>query len=419
MSFFNLTKVAAPSTPASNTNEIYVDTTDGRLKQLDSNGVISQLTDNGLRGYNVLHNGGMKIQQRQVPGSTAIAGVSTTTRAGQVADRWAVTTSVASNLNWAQIDTAGTQETGLQARYYGSIISSTAGKKVMLSQVVLSSDMSHLRGQKVRVSIKHNQKVGSGQTYRMGLLQLTNAGTVDTMPAFLTGAWSTTSSVDPAWGTNLSVIAPDSTPAGENGTVGASWLTITSVATTWTKSSAVWTIPTSAKNLVFVFFSDATGGTTDNISMSEVQMTVGTEIVDYTELPLTYELMNCQRFFSKSFPYAILPAASVSVANGGYGSGAPLLIAGSGTALACQIPITFPVRMWKVPAITYYTPTTTGAVIFRHTGTTPAAQGTTATVTSTLTDIGVTVQCTGEATTNGAVGNWCSIHWSCEADFIT
>jgi hypothetical protein len=122
MSFLNLTKVAAPSTPASTTNEIYVDTTDNRLKQLDSNGVISQLTDNGLRGYNVLHNGGMRIQQRQVPGSTPIASISTTARAGQVADRWAVTTSVASNLNWQQVDTAGTQDTGLQARYYGSII---------------------------------------------------------------------------------------------------------------------------------------------------------------------------------------------------------------------------------------------------------------------------------------------------------
>lgn len=418
MSRFVLTKGAAPSTPASNKSAIYIDTADNRVKQIDSTGTINQLSYNALRALNVIHNGGMRVQQRQVAASTAIAGVSTTTRAGQVADRFAVTTSVASNLNWAQIDTAGTQDTGLQSRYYGSIISSTAGKKVMLSQVFLSSNMSHLRGQKVRVSIKHNQKVGTGQTYRMGLLQLTNAGTVDVMPAFLTGAWSTTSSVDPAWGTNLSVIAPDASPTGENGTVGASWLTITSVATTWTKSSAVWTIPTSAKNLVFVFFSDATGGTTDNISISEVMMTQGTEIVDFSEIPLPLEFETCTRFFSKSFPYAILPAASVSVANGGYGSSGPLLIAGSGTLLACQIQILFPVRMWKVPAITYYTPTAAGAVIFRHTGTTPAVQGATATVASTLTDIGATVQCTAEATVNGAVGNWCSIHWSAEADFI-
>lgn len=347
MSLLKFTKIAVPAIPATNKSTMYVDTTTRRVSQIDDNGVISQLSYNGLRSFNVLHNGGMRILQRQVPASTQIPALSTTTRAGQVADRWAVTASVTTNCNFQQVETAGTQDTNLQSRYYGSIISSTAGKKVMLSQVVLSSDMSFLRGQKVRVSIKHNQKVGSGQTYRMGLLQLTNAGTVDVMPAFLTGAWSTTTGVDPAWGTNLSVIAPDASPTAENGTNGASWCTVTTVATTWTKSSAVFSIPTNAKNLVFVFFSDATGGTTDNISFSEVMITIGTEIQDFQEIPLGLELLNCQRFFCKSFPYAILPAASVSVANGGHGASGICGKTGSGTVLGTQLTIQFPVAMWK------------------------------------------------------------------------
>jgi hypothetical protein len=123
----------------------------------------------------------------------------------------------------------------------------------MLSQFILGAEMAHLRGQKVRVSIKHNQKVGSGQTYRLGLLQLNASGTVDVCPAFLTGGWSTTTGVDPAWGTNLAVIAPDASPTGENSTVGASWATVTSQVTTWVRSSAVFTVPTSAKNLCVVF----------------------------------------------------------------------------------------------------------------------------------------------------------------------
>lgn len=418
MSNLIVTRVAAPSTPATDKSSVYVDTTSRRASQIDDRWVISELTNNGIKWFNVLHNWGFRVQQRQVPASTAIAGISTTTRAWQVADRWAVTSSVASNLNRQQVDVAGTPDTALSSRYYGSIISATAGKKVCLSQVILSSDMSHLRGKKVRFSLKHNQKVGSGQLFHMGIIQLTNAGTTDVLPAFLSGAFSTSAGVAPAWNTNLSVIAPDSTPTGQNGTVNGNYLDVTSVAATWTVSSAVWTIPTAAKNLVVVFWQDATGGTTDNISVAEAQLTMGTEIVDFVEPALTQDIMNCQRFFSKSFPYAILPAASVTVANGWYGSGWPLLIAGSGTLLACQIPITFPVRMWKVPAITYYTPTAAGAAIFRHTGTTPAVQWTTATVTSTLTDIWVTVQCTAEATANGAVGNWCSIHWSAEAEFI-
>lgn len=414
MSLLKFTKVATPATPATNKSTVFVDTTTRRASQIDDNGVISELANNGITGINIVDNGAFRVQQRQVAASTAIAGVSTTTRAGQVADRWAVTTSVATNLNWQQVDTAGTQDTGLQARYYGSIISSTAGKKVMLSHVVLSSDMSRLRGKKCRVSIKHNQKVGTGQTYRMGVLQLTNAGTVDTMPAFLTGAWSTTTGVDPVWGTNLSSITPDASPVGENCTVGATWATITSVATTWTKSSAVFTIPTSAKNLVFVFFSDATGGTTDNISVAEVMITSGTEVVDFAELPLSVELVRCQRFFSKSFPYGTLPAASLTVASAGTGASS-IIGKAAATALAVHIPIIFPVRMWKTPVVTLYTPVSAGAVPMRIDGTTPAVQ--TAVAQLGLTDIGLQVTATGDAL--GAVGDLVGVHWSAEADFIT
>jgi hypothetical protein len=57
----------------------------------------------------------------------------------------------------------------------------------MISQWVINAEMMHLLGKKVRISIKHNQKVGSGQTFKLGLLQLNASGTVDTSPAFLIG----------------------------------------------------------------------------------------------------------------------------------------------------------------------------------------------------------------------------------------
>ena len=87
MSYQVFTKSAAPATPAANKASQYVDTTTRRSSQIDDNGVISELANNGIKGFNVLHNGGFRVQQRQVAGSTAIAGVSLTTRAGQVADR--------------------------------------------------------------------------------------------------------------------------------------------------------------------------------------------------------------------------------------------------------------------------------------------------------------------------------------------
>lgn len=416
MSYQTFTKGAAPATPAANKSTQYVDTADRRPKMIDDNGVISAMCNYGQADRNIIENGGFAVQQRVATASTAITGITTTTRGGVVADRWAVTTSVATNLNWAQIDTNGAQDTGLQSRYYGSIIASTAGKKVMISQWVIGSAMAHLRGQKVRVSIKHNQKVGSGQTYRLGLLQLNASGTVDVSPAFLTGAWSTTTGVDPAWGTNLAVIPPDASPSGENGTNGASWCTVTSVATTWVKSSAVFTIPTSAKNLVFVFFSDATGGTTDNISIAECQITQGTEIIDYMEPPLAETVIRCQRFFCKSFPLTVVPAASVSEATGGSGVCGIIGLAGA-TALAAHINIQFPVQMWKTPVtLTYFTPTAAGAQAFRLDGTSPAVQTATASRTNSLTDRGVLCTATGDAA--GVVGNLVGVHYTADSEIV-
>lgn len=217
MSRIILTKTAAPSTPASNKSSLYVDTTTRRTSQIDDTGAVNVLNNDGLQDRNILTNGGFSIQQRMAVASTAIAGISTTTRAGQVSDCWAVTTSVASNLNWQQVDTSGAVETGLESRYYGSIICATAVKKVMLSQWILNAEMAHLRGKQVRISVKTSQKVGSeGQTLKLGLIQLTSAGTVDTSPAFLSGAWSASTGTDPAWGTNLSAVTPDSTVTPEN-----------------------------------------------------------------------------------------------------------------------------------------------------------------------------------------------------------
>jgi hypothetical protein len=270
--------------------------------------------------------------------------------------------------------------------------------------------MAHLRGKKVRVSIKHNQKVGSGQTYKLGLLQLQVAGTVDVSPAFLTGAWSTTTGVDPAWGTNLAAITPDASPTGEGGTITGAYLNVTTVATTWTKSSCVFTIPTNAKNLVFVFFSDATGGTTDNISISEAQVTEGPDLVDFVPEPLTYELLRCQRFFCKSFAQTTVP-----VQNGGV-VGCITSIAGKAgaTALAGKIWCQFPVVMWKSPTVVGFCPTEASAQVDRIDGTTPIAH--TATAQLHLGDNGVFFTSTG--TTNTAVGDTIAIQYTADAEIV-
>jgi hypothetical protein len=414
MSFLTVTKTAAPSTPATNKSSIYVDTVTRRASQIDDTGAISTLTCSGLRDRNILTNGGFLIQQRFAAASTAIAGISTTTRAGQVSDTWAVTASVASNLNWQQVDAGAAPETGLLSRYYGSIIASSAGKKVMLSHWILNAEMSHLRGQQVRLSLKCSQKVGSeGQTFKLGLVQLNSSGTIDTSPAFLSGAWSTTTGVDPSWGTNLAAVTPDSTVTPENGTISGNFVEFTTTLA-WKRVSGVWTVPTNCRNLVFVVFANATGGATDNISFAEMQLTQGEEIVDYVEPPMAETLARCQRRYCKSFPLTVAPAPSIAVATGGNGE-VGIIGKAAATALAAVIQIRFPVRMWRTPSLTLFTPVGAGAVPYRLNGTTPAAQ--TAAATTGLLDMGAVVTATGDA--NGAIGDMVGVHYAADAEFIT
>ena len=413
MSFINLTKVAAPSTPAANSNEVYVDTADGYTKQLDSNGVISTLSNDGLQDRNILTNGGMLIQQRVAAASTAIPGVSTTTRAGQVADRWAVTTGNVTTTLWQQVDTSGAVEALLQSRYYGRITQATNAAKFIFSQFNVNSRIAHLRGKKVRLSCKIKQFVGSNQTYKLGLLQLTAAGTVDVCPAFTSAIGA--DGVAPTWGTNLAAITPDASPTGENGTINGAYLDITSTAG-WVRSSVVFTVPSDAKNLCVVLWKSAAGGATDSVGVAEFQLTQGPDIVDFIQSPPVDELIECQRFFSKSFPMTVVPAASVSEATGGSGVSG-MIGKATATALAANFPIQFPVAMWRVPTITYFTPTAAGAQCFRLSGTTPAVQTATATRTSSLTDRGCVVTATGDAA--GAIGDLVGVHYTAEAEFIT
>ena len=407
-----MTKGDAPSTPTSNKVEIFIDN-NNRTCSIDDKGVISVFNHNGLDERNILVNGGFGVQQKVAVASTAIAGISATTRGGVVADAWSVTSSVASNLNWQQVDTGSAPEIGLNSRYYGSIISATAGKKVMLSQWILNEDMRHLVGRKVRLSIKHNQKAGLAQNFKLGLLQLTSAGTIDTSPAFLSGAWSATTGVDPAWNTNIAAITPDASPTGENGTVSGNYLNIVTVANTWTRSSCVFTVPTNAKNLIMVFFADATGGVTDNVSIAEAQVTLGADLVDYLEPLFSENINRCLRRYCKSFPLTTVPAASIAVATAGNGVTGIIGKAGA-TALACYIKIQFPVRMFKVPAVTLFTPVGAGAVPYRISGTTPAVQ-TTAAQTGVM-DYGLVVSATGDV--NGAIGDLVGVHYTASAEIV-
>lgn len=409
MSFLNFTRqTVTPGAPGANKAKVYMDSF-RRMFVIDEYSQLLPVSNVGMHNKNILINSGFAIQQRIAVASTAIAGVTTTTRAGVVSDRWAVTTSVASNLNWQQVDGIAATEAGLNSRFYGSTIASSAGKKVMISQFIIAQDMAHLRGQKVRLSVKIKQKVGAAQNYRLGIVQLQAAGTVDAPPAFLSGAWSTSTGTDPAWSANTAAITPDASQLLENGTVTGSWLVIASTAG-WIRSSAVYTIPTDAKGLYIVLFSDATGGSTDNLSIAEFNLTQGPDVCDWVATPFMEELNNCQRFYCKTFAYGTVPAQNAGAATGALQ--AMIVVAGA-TALAATHEWRYPVRMWKTPpTVTTYSPAANSAEAYNitqsvaHTSTTKIAQ------------LDTNVVYTSTGGTGGALGQRAGLHLTADAEIV-
>jgi hypothetical protein len=279
----------------------------------------------------------------------------------------------------------------------------------MISQYKIASDMAHLRGQDVRVSVKIKQKVGAAQNYKLGLIQLQAAGTVDAPPAFLSGAWSTTTGVDPAWSANTAAIAPDASPVGENGTITGNYLVITSTAG-WVRSSCVFTVPTDCKGLYVVLFSDATGGATDNLSVAEFSMTQGQDIVDWVSEPFFSALTRCLPYYCKTFAYGTPPAQNLGAATDPLM--AMIMVAGA-TALAATHAWRYPMRMWRTPpTVTTYSPAAASAEAYNitqavaHTSTTKIAQ----------LDSGVVFTSTGGL--SGALGQRAGLHIIADAEMV-
>ena len=225
--------------------------------------------------------------------------------------------------------------------------------------------------------------------------------------------------VDPTWGTNMLALNPVLTESTGviNNTRGSGGVDCV-LSAVMQRFSATFVVPagTNIKNLVPTIWTNSIPAINDIIQITECGLYVGSEIRDYYPRSFGDELIACQRFYEKSFPLLIAPAASVTVANGGYGAQAILNRTGSGTAAAVQVPIQFVARKAKVPTLTLFTPVAAGATAYRHTGTTPAAQGAAAANTSATTEYGSSITVTAEATANGAVGDLCSIHWTADAD---
>jgi hypothetical protein len=149
----------------------------------------------------------------------------------------------------------------------------------------------------------------------------------------------------------------------------------------------------------------------DELNISEFGLYAGEEIRDWFCRSEAVELGACFRYYEKSFPLLIAPAAAVAVATGGTGT-VGIIGKAAATALAVHIPIKYCVMKRIAPTVTLFTPVGAGAVPYRIDGTTPAVQTAAAQVGPT--QWGVTVTATGDAA--GTVGDLVGVHWTADAE---
>ena len=325
---------AEPSTPAASTYGIYVDSADGLLKIKKPDGSIGLLSDIG-RQDNLLLNAEFQYLRRQV--AATLTTRSSTTAILYGADRWGGVNENAS-VQYAQVDTNGTAETGLAARFYLQWKKITSQGKMVLMQPLEIAHTFPLAGRKVRFSFKAKNSVGS-HTLRLGLLYITTSGTVDQLPSTIASSFGA-ASTDPTWGTNLTALAPSKCSATGTAIVG-NGVTCT-LSSTWTQFSGVFTVPTGFKCLIPAIWTDDRPAANDIIFLSECLFNEGEDERVYIPRQPGLEMPLLQRYYQKSFDTAVAPAQSAG--NGGKEAFLANVASGS---------ITSPLIRFVVPPRTY------------------------------------------------------------------
>lgn len=400
---FRLLKRVVPGTPPVNTGRVFLDTADGRPKFVDENGLAWALSADGMRDQNLIINGGFDYAQRQVPGT--LTTYSQTASRQYTADRWSISNENAS-IQFRRVDTTGTQQAGLQARFYGEFSKLTSAGKIVVAQPIEGGNCQHLRGRKVRFQVK--MKASASKTMRLLLLQLANAGTVDVVPGIVAAAPSGTfvsafgaNSTDPTFGTNLAKVSPDT---ADNATIANSGLSC-SVTTAWQKFGGTFTMPTDFKNLVLVAVTDSQFAAADNFGISEAGLYDGTEVRDWAERMQIAQSANCQRYFAKSFNMDTNPAQNAGIA----GAERAHSVAG---AVASTMGINFPAMMRAAPSVlVFFNPSAANAFV-RNTRLATDASATTA---ANAAEGGVDVNHTGPA--GWAAGDPIAVHFTADAEF--
>lgn len=279
----------------------------------------------GLITRNHLINGSMNIWQRG-PSATFSVGSSATT-AAYTADRWA-----------AVLQSAGAGvQTVKRVSYSAEFLNAlrwqrTAGATetilMRLIQPLTSEDSAPLDGQVARIAFRARAGANFSGTSGSGMLGCrvrAGTGSDEALSAWFNSTATGFSTLDTA----------DHV-----------------VTTSDQEFSRSFTVPSGTRQLAveFRWAPSGTAGANDYLDITAVRLQLGAETFSPPPESLATELLACQRFYTKTFDYAVAPAQNTNQQGGN------IAAVGNGGVLACQRTWQLMVEMRTTPTVVTYNP---------------------------------------------------------------
>jgi hypothetical protein len=324
---------------------------------------------------NLLYNGGFDIWQRGAGGSASFTGISSRT---YTADRW--------QAQQAGGSCAVTQVTGVFGRY-GCKLQRTNGTSVtapvILAQSLEINDCAKLAAAGTPLTLSAVLKQGANFSAASGNVTMTITAGKDASDTNVLAGY--TSPLTVATQTFAMPTSPNVARFNITGTVPA---------------NAGYT----EFGVQFSFTPVGTAGADDSITLELVQLEPSPNFTSFENTPFVINLLRCQRYFEKTFPYATAPAQNAGAASA--------FVLPATKAAATNNYIFFPFLAQKritAAPLTFYNPSAANAQFRDITG---AVDGTG--TGATVTDRGAQLLCIGNAAT--AVGNELGVHLTVDAD---
>ena len=181
--------------------------------------------------------------------------------------------------------------------------------------------------------------------------------------------------------------------------------------TTWQRFSFNFTLASTVTEFCALFsqrgITAAAAAANDYFEMTGIQIEAGGVASPFQFEPFAQTVLRCQRFFQKSFPYAVTPAQNTANNLGAFQH----TVTTAGAAASYSGVLSFSPTMHRTPTMTFYNPNAANAFTWNYNTTTSG----TATAASGITNEKfLALQTTGVA--GWAVGQLLAIHWTADSE---